>query len=46
MTRLEALNTEMSTRDRKGVSDKVIEKCTKSGFWLFAWNNRLDVKDF
>ena len=46
MTRLEALNTEMSTRDRKGVSDKVIEKCTKSGFWLFAWNNCLDVKDF
>jgi hypothetical protein len=46
MARLEVLNAEMSTRDRKGLSDRVIEKCTKSGLWLFAWNNCLDVKDF
>ena len=45
MARLTVLNTEMGARDRKGLTDKVVEKCTKSGLWLFAWKNRLDVKD-
>lgn len=45
MTRLDGLNKTMAERDRKGLTDKVVEKCTKSGLWLFAWKNRIDVKD-
>jgi hypothetical protein len=44
-TRLMALNETMYQRDRKKLSDKVIEKCTRSGFWLFAWSRVLDVKE-
>jgi hypothetical protein len=45
MKRLEALNTEMATRDRKKLKESVIEKCTKSGCWLFAWERRLNAKE-
>lgn len=44
-TRLMALNEAMSQRDRKKLSDKVIEKCTRSGLWLFAWSRVLDAKE-
>lgn len=45
MRRLEILNDEMSRRDRKKLKESVIEKCTKSGCWLFAWDRRLNAKD-
>jgi hypothetical protein len=44
--RLLAVNTRMATRDRRKLSDKVIEKCEKSGCWLFAWSRVLDAKEF
>lgn len=45
MKRLEALNAEMATRDRKKLKEGVIEKCVKSGCWLFAWERRLNAKE-
>jgi hypothetical protein len=41
--RLETLNSEMSQRDKTGLSPKVIQKCEESGLWLFAWSSKLDV---
>jgi len=46
MTRLDKLNTKMATRDRKKLTQNVIEKCEKSGLWLFAWEKRLSLRDF
>ena len=43
--RLMRLNREMSQRDRKRLSEKVITKCEASGLWLFAWSARLDGKE-
>lgn len=45
-TRLTQVNREMSMRDRKRLSAKVIEKCEKSGLWLFAWSSKLNAGDF
>jgi hypothetical protein len=45
-TRLMRLNTIMSTRDRKKLTPKIIEKCERSGLWLFAWSRVLNAKDF
>ena len=45
MKRLESLNDEMSRRDRKKLKEGVIEKCIKSGCWLFAWERRLNAKE-
>jgi hypothetical protein len=44
-TRLENLNDKMAQRDKKKLSAKVIEKCEKSGLWLFAWSRVLDGKE-
>jgi hypothetical protein len=44
-TRLMRLNAEMGSRDRKNLTAKVIEKCEKSGLWLFAWSRVLDAKE-
>jgi hypothetical protein len=44
-TRLMRLNTQMSTRDRKKLTPKIIEKCERSGLWLFAWSRVLDGKE-
>jgi hypothetical protein len=41
--RLVALNLEMSLRDRKKLSPKVIQKCEESGLWLFAWSSKLEL---
>ena len=43
--RLIALNNSMALRDRKKLSVKVIEKCERSGLWLFAWSRVLDAKE-
>jgi hypothetical protein len=44
--RLTQVNRDMSMRDRRKLSAKVIEKCEKSGLWLFAWSSKLNAKDF
>ena len=43
--RLMRLNREMSHRDRKKLSEKVIAKCEASGLWLFAWSASLNAKE-
>ena len=44
-TRLMRLNSAMGSRDRKKLSAKIIDKCEKSGLWLFAWSRVLDAKE-
>jgi len=46
MNRLDKLNAEMESRSRKKLTQNVIDKCEKSGLWLFAWEKRLVVRDF
>jgi len=43
--RLMRLNATMASRDHSKLSAKVIEKCEKSGCWLFAWSRVLDAKE-
>lgn len=46
MRRLDNLNVRLSHKAiGSKLSEKVIEKCTHSGMWLFAWNSRLNPKD-
>lgn len=44
-SRLMSLNTQMSQRNRSKLSPRVIEKCERSGLWLFAWSRVLDSKE-
>jgi hypothetical protein len=43
--RLMKLNDAMASRDRIKLSAKVIDKCERSGLWLFAWSRVLDAKE-
>jgi hypothetical protein len=43
--RLMRLNDDMSRRDRKKLTPKVIEKCQESGLWLFAWSKSLNSNE-
>lgn len=43
--RINRLNNERALRDKSELSAKIVEKCTKSGLWLFAWSTHLDAKD-
>ena len=43
--RLMHLNSAMAMRDRKKLTPKVIEKCEKTGLWLFAWGRTLSEKE-
>ena len=46
MRRLNNLNVRLSHKAiGSKLSEKVIEKCTHSGMWLFAWSGRLNPKD-
>jgi hypothetical protein len=44
-TRLYNLNTKYSTHTRSTLSPKIVDKCEKSGLWLFAWNSMLSAKE-
>jgi hypothetical protein len=35
----------MAEADKSKLSAKVVEKCEKSGLWLFAWSARINEKD-
>lgn len=39
-------NKKLLLKDKSKLSEKIIEKCSASGLWLFAWNPRLNPKDF
>jgi hypothetical protein len=43
--RLQRLNTEMAGRDKTKLAQKVIDKCEKSGLWLFAWSSKLNASE-
>lgn len=45
MRRLLRLNFELRARDKSKLSRTVIDKCEKSGLWLFAWKSRLSAAD-
>lgn len=40
---LDDKNEELKLRDKSTLSPKIIEKCTKSGLWLFAWETTLHL---
>jgi hypothetical protein len=40
--RLTRQNREMSQRDRRRLSPKIIAKCEAVGLWLFAWSDKLE----
>lgn len=43
--RLQRLNAEMAGRDKTKLAQKVIDKCEKSGLWLFAWSSKLNASE-
>jgi hypothetical protein len=43
--KLMRLNTQMASRDRKKLTPKIIEKCERSGLWLFAWSRQLNASE-
>ena len=43
--RLTELNRRMSMRDKSRLTPKIIEKCQRSGLWLFAWSSKLNAKE-
>jgi hypothetical protein len=43
--RLTELNRRMSFRDKAKLSPNIIEKCQRSGLWLFAWSSKLNAKE-
>jgi hypothetical protein len=43
--RLMRLNREMSQRDKRKLSEKVIAKCEATGLWLFAWSSALNARE-
>jgi len=44
--RLCKYNRKLLMKDKTGLSPKIVEKCTESGLWLFAWSSKLDAKEF
>lgn len=45
MSRLDLLNAKLARSDHSKLAQKVINKCEKSGCWLFAVNSRLNPDD-
>lgn len=43
--RLSRYNRRLLTKDKTGLSKKIIEKCNESGLWIFAWTSKLDAKE-
>jgi hypothetical protein len=43
--RLHTLNHLYATSPKTKMGDKIIEKCQKSGLWLFSWSTSLSAKD-
>jgi alpha-L-fucosidase len=46
LVRLDRVNVHLAAKDKKKLSEKIIEKCEKSGLWLFAYDTHLNSKDF
>lgn len=46
MEKLTRYNQQLTTKDKSKLSEKIVEKCSSSGLWLFAWSSRLNEKEF
>lgn len=46
MDRLADYNRQLTTKDKSKLTDKIIQKCSQSGLWIFAWSSRLNEKEF
>jgi hypothetical protein len=45
MTRIAQYNQELRSRDKSKLSKTVIEKCERTGLWVFAWKPRISAAD-
>jgi hypothetical protein len=45
LVRLTRYNKKLILKDKTGLSKKIIEKCTESGLWLFAWSTKLNANE-
>ncbi len=45
MNRLHQYNNHLAMRDRSKLSKTVVEKCERSGMWIFAWKPRFCAAD-
>ena len=45
MTRLNHYNQDLRARDKTKLSKTVVEKCERTGLWVFAWKPRLSAAD-
>ena len=43
--RLMILNQTYMNRDKTGLTVKIVDKCQKSGLWLFAWSSKLNTTE-
>ena len=43
--RLNALNTKYAEQSKVKLSAKILEKCEKTGLWLFAWSTAISAKE-
>lgn len=43
--RLCQYNRRLLVKSKKCLSQKIVDKCTESGLWLFAWSSKLDSKE-
>lgn len=46
MLKLTDYNKQLLLKDKSRLTQKIIDKCSSSGLWLFAWNNRINPADF
>lgn len=46
VTKLTEYNRMLSMKEKTRLSEKIIEKCSISGLWLFAWNTKLNESEF
>jgi hypothetical protein len=46
LVKLTDYNKKLLLKDKSKLSEKIIEKCSASGLWLFAWNTTLNEKEF
>lgn len=43
--RLCRYNKRLLLKDKSDLSKKIVDKCTESGLWIFAWSSKLDTKE-
>jgi hypothetical protein len=41
--RLSRYNRKLMLKDKTGLSAKIVDKCSESGLWIFAWTSKLET---